>query len=160
MLGIHSDCTDEDGVVDKKRADVEDYNGAERVVDSGPGVPEGTLEHAVLDVLDENSGIRNYPVDSGVIGFLPEAREGIVEHGILELPSGTPNCVAEQGVTDPGPRPLDRGVGQGVAGVLRATSTLTVGHDVLWTCLGNLERSHDQGVTDLEPRRLDRGVVQ
>ena len=147
MLGIHSDCTDEDGVVDKKQADVEDYNGAERVVDSRPGVPEGTLEHAVLDapderpesedykvhervidsgpglpegiveyavldVLDENSGIRNYPVDSGAMGFLPEAREGIVEHGILELPSGTPNCVAEQGVTDLGPQPLYRGIGQ------------------------------------------------
>ena len=156
MLGIHSDCTDEDGAVDKKRADVEGYNGAEPVVDSGPAVPEGTLEHAVLDapderpeckdykvhervidsgpglpegiveyavldVLDENSGIRNYPVDLGVIGFLPGAREGIVEQGILEFPSETPNCIAEQGVTDLGRRPLVRVVVRQVAGVLRAT---------------------------------------
>lgn len=114
------------------------HTGAERVVGSGPGVPEGTVENEVLEVLEVQLGIRNDALHKVVIGIRPEPVEGTVEHGILELPSGTPKVVVGYGVIDFGPRPFERAVDQWVAGVLRATCDCNLGNGVLGTQLAIL----------------------
>lgn len=55
MFGIHSeppDGIDEHGVLDEGGLESEDYIVAKPVVDSGPGVAEGIVEHQLLDVVD------------------------------------------------------------------------------------------------------------
>lgn len=94
-------------------------------------------------------------------GIRPEPVEGIVEHGILELPSGTPNFVVGLSVIDFGPRPVGRVVDQCVAGILRATGDCTLDQGVLGTQPEILECALDHGgVIDTLPETHEHAVDQ
>lgn len=88
VLGTHSDTPDgidEHGVFDEGDLESEDYSVAEPVVDSGLGVLEGTVEHYLLDVVDERRQSEVDTVAERVFGSGHGVPEGTVENEVLDV---------------------------------------------------------------------------